>query len=159
MLPDIQQQLIEVSELLVAKGQKLVTAESCTGGAIAQSCTHFSGSSAWFECGFVTYSNKAKSRDLAVPQEILDSHGAVSQQTVEKMVSGAARFGDLAVATSGIAGPTGAVPGKPVGTVWIACGNQTAQLSKCYQFDGDRASVQEQAVLSAFQLLKEYLDK
>lgn len=138
---------------LLARNLKLVTAESCTGGMIAAACTDLAGSSQWFECGFVTYSNTAKQRDLGVPTEILNAHGAVSEATVKAMVAGAARFGDVSIAVSGIAGPGGAVAGKPVGTVWIGCGSEAAQRVNLFQFDGDRNAVRQQSVAKALEML------
>ncbi|MEC8443711.1 MAG: CinA family protein [Pseudomonadota bacterium] len=155
----IDTQCRRLARLLMRHQQRLVTAESCTGGMIAALCTDLAGSSQWFECGFVTYSNAAKARDLGVPEDTLDSHGAVSEETVKAMVAGAVRYGDVAVAVSGIAGPGGAVPGKPVGTVWIAWGNEHEQTAVCHQFEGDRAAVREQTCAHALQHLTDYLDK
>ena len=137
-----------LAEILTSRNQKVVTAESCTGGGIASAITDLAGSSGWFECGFVTYSNEAKMRCLDVPELILEQHGAVSEETVRAMVAGAVSNsgGDLAVAVSGIAGPGGAVEGKPVGTVWFAWGNAEHQISECCHFAGDRQAVREQAV-------------
>jgi nicotinamide-nucleotide amidase len=111
-----------VGRRLHTAGRRIATAESCTSGWIAKVMTDVAGSSAWFECGYVTYSNAAKIRDLGVSQQTLDSYGAVSEQTVREMARGALRVSgaDIAVAVSGIAGPDGGVPGKPVGTVWFA---------------------------------------
>lgn len=148
-----------LADTLSALNLRLVTAESCTGGGVAAACTDLAGSSQWFECGFVTYSNDAKMRDLGVPPEVLEKHGAVSEETVKAMVAGAVRYGDLAVAISGIAGPGGAVPGKPVGTVWFACGNADRQLTECVHFDGDRAAVRQASVDFALDLILKYLDE
>src|SRR6185437_15821372 len=111
-----------IGQRLKAAGSRLATAESCTGGWVAKACTDVAGSSQWFECGFVTYSNAAKVRDLGVSEATLASHGAVSEPTVREMAAGAVRVSgaDIAVAISGIAGPDGGTPGKPVGTVWFA---------------------------------------
>lgn len=149
----------QLAERLRARHWRLVTAESCTGGRIASACTDLAGSSDWFECGFVTYSNGAKMRDLAVPEATISEHGAVSEATVRAMVRGAARYGDIAVSVSGIAGPGGAVPGKPVGTVWLACGTVAEQISVLCHFSGDREAVRHQAVNRALTLLNDYLDK
>src|SRR6185437_17070499 len=110
-----------VGQKLRAAGRRLVTAESCTGGWVAKACTDVAGSSQWFECGFVTYSNAAKVRDLGVAELTLSTHGAVSEPTVREMAAGALRVSgaDIAVAISGIAGPDGGTPTKPVGTVWF----------------------------------------
>lgn len=155
----IQSQGQRLAVLLQTQSLRLVTAESCTGGMIAAACTDLAGSSEWFECGYVTYSNAAKHRDLAVPEQIIDTHGAVSEETVIAMTIGAARYADVAVSVSGIAGPGGAVAGKPVGTVWLACGNQHRQMSELHCFDGDRQQVREQTVQAAFAILIKYLDK
>jgi nicotinamide-nucleotide amidase len=157
-MPAIADLLNELSAQLLARKLKLVTAESCTGGLIAAACTDLAGSSQWFECGFVTYSNTAKERDLGVPGEILNSHGAVSEETVKAMVTGAARYGDLSIAVSGIAGPGGAVTGKPVGSVWIGCGNEEAQRVSLFQFDGDRDAVRQQSVAKALEMLLEFIN-
>ena len=125
---------------------------------IASACTDLAGSSQWFECGFVTYSNAAKERDLGVPAEILNSYGAVSEETVKAMVKGAARYGDLSIAVSGIAGPGGAVAGKPVGTVWIGCGSEEVQRITLFQFDGDRDAVRQQSVAKALEMLLEFVN-
>lgn len=130
----------------------LVTAESCTGGWIAKTLTDLPGSSAWFEAGVVTYSYEAKEALLGVNPRTLESSGAVSEETVLEMVSGAiARFGaGVAIAVTGIAGPTGATPGKPVGTVWIGWkrrgGYAHAQL---FHFSGDREAIRRQSVAAA----------
>jgi nicotinamide-nucleotide amidase len=117
-----------VGRRLHTVGRRMATAESCTAGWIAKVMTDVAGSSAWFECGYVTYSNAAKIRDLGVSQQTLDSYGAVSEQTVREMARGALRVSgaDIAVAVSGIAGPDGGVPGKPVGTVWFAISYERA---------------------------------
>jgi len=146
----------QLAEKLLQQQWRLVTAESCTGGMIASACTGLAGSSQWFECGFVTYS---KQRDLGVDEGILVTHGAVSEATVKAMVKGAARYGELAVAVSGIAGPGGAVEGKPVGTVWIAWGNASEQYTYCHYFEGERDAVRQQTVVAALQHLINYLDK
>ncbi len=157
-MPAIADLLSELSAQLLARKLKLVTAESCTGGLIASACTDLAGSSQWFECGFVTYSNAAKERDLGVPAEILHSYGAVSEETVKAMVKGAARYGDLSIAVSGIAGPGGAVAGKPVGTVWIGCGSEEVQRITLFQFDGDRDAVRQQSVAKALEMLLEFVN-
>jgi nicotinamide-nucleotide amidase len=153
----------EVAGLLLASGRRLVTAESCTGGWIAKLCTDIPGSSDWFDCGFVCYSNAAKSRDLGVPEKLIESEGAVSDAVVRAMAEGAiARTGaNVALAVSGIAGPGGAVPGKPVGTVWFALA-QVRERLECQghliQFESDgfdvRDAVRRQAVHYALNLLK-----
>ena len=137
---------------------KVTTAESCTGGGIACAITAVPGSSQWFDYGFVTYSNEAKQRLLNVPAEILQAHGAVSEEVVCAMARGAAAaaMADFAVAVSGIAGPGGGSVAKPIGTVWFAWRYPHGVTSKCHHFMGDRESVREQAVVVA---LQELLDR
>jgi nicotinamide-nucleotide amidase len=144
---------------LLAAGRRLVTAESCTGGWIAKLCTDIPGSSDWFDCGFVCYSNAAKTRDLGVPEKLISSEGAVSDAVVRAMAEGALeRTGaNVSIAVSGIAGPGGAVAGKPVGTVWFALARRYEDRLECQghliQFDGDRDSVRRQAVQYGLKLL------
>ncbi len=151
----------EVALRLHGSQRRLVAAESCTGGWIAKLCTDIAGSSEWFDCGFVCYSNAAKTRDLGVPEKMLEDEGAVSDAVVRAMSEGAlARTGaNVAIAVSGIAGPGGAVPGKPVGTVWFALALKFPDRVLCeghlIQFDGNRDAVRRQAVEYAFNLLKE----
>jgi nicotinamide-nucleotide amidase len=150
----------EVAQRLLAAGRRLTTAESCTGGWLAKLCTDIAGSSDWFDCGFVCYSNAAKVRDLAVPEKLIETEGAVSNAVVRAMAEGAiARTGaSVAIAVSGIAGPGGAVPGKPVGTVWFALahrqGDGLVSEGHLIQFEGDRDAVRRQAVEYAFNLLR-----
>ncbi len=126
----------------------VTAAESCTGGGVASAITDIAGSSAYFETGYVTYSNAAKARLLGVPEAILATHGAVSRETVEAMVAGACRESGAAggVAISGVAGPGGGSAEKPVGTVWFAWGSALTQQAECLRLDGDRRAVREQAV-------------
>lgn len=124
------------------------TAESCTGGGIAEAITRIAGSSAWFEAGYVTYSNTQKTAQLGVPVELFSRVGAVSQEVVEAMVAGAQRHSGarFAVAVSGIAGPDGGSAEKPVGTVWLAWGDGERCYSKRRLFAGDRNAVRQQTV-------------
>ena len=119
----------QVGEALKAHGLMLATAESCTGGGVAQAITEVAGSSAWFERGFVTYSNLSKQQMLGVRESTLMQHGAVSEMTVREMVEGALKHSNaqVALAVSGIAGPDGGTPDKPVGTVWFAWGLKDAE--------------------------------
>lgn len=146
-----------LADAMRAKGWRLATAESCTGGLVAAACTTLAGSSDWFERGFVTYSNAAKVEQLGVDAALIASHGAVSEAVAVAMVAGAlARSqAELALAVTGIAGPGGAVPGKPVGTVWLAWGQRggVAQAERL-QLAGDRASVRAQSVVVALQRLR-----
>jgi nicotinamide-nucleotide amidase len=141
---------------LRTRGWKLVTAESCTGGLIAAACTAVAGSSDWFERGFVTYSNEAKTESLGVPATLIEAHGAVSAEVARAMAEGALvhSHAQLAVAVTGIAGPSGATPGKPVGTVWLAVAQAgRAVQAELFNFGGDRAAVREQTVHQALQCL------
>ncbi|GAB6067299.1 nicotinamide-nucleotide amidase [Methylothermus subterraneus] len=144
----------QVGALLQRRGWLLVTAESCTGGWIAKCVTDVAGSSAWFDRGFVTYSNAAKTELLGVRAETLDRYGAVSEETVQEMALGAlARSrAQVAVAVSGIAGPAGGTPDKPVGLVWLAWQVQGEPCRTCrLQFAGNRESVRRQAVRAALE--------
>ena len=149
-----------IADVLIARGLSIVTAESCTGGWIAKVLTDIAGSSTWFECGVVSYSYEAKEALLGVQPQTLERSGAVSQDTVVEMVSGAlARYGaTVAVAVTGIAGPGGATPGKPVGTVWIGWkrrgGYARAQL---FHFEGDREAVRRQTVAAALEGVRRIL--
>ena len=142
----------QLGKVLKEKGMKIVTAESCTGGGIAQAITEIPGSSAWFDRGFVTYSNNAKVQMLQVKQITLDNYGAVSEQVAIEMVVGALANSDadLAVSVTGIAGPDGGTEQKPVGTVYIAWGTDEG-LIMCarHVFIGDRVAIREQTVKSA----------
>jgi len=130
---------------------QVTTAESCTGGGIAEAITRVPGSSAWFEAGYVTYSNSQKTRQLGVPEPLFSQVGAVSHEVVEAMARGAqvasgARF---AVAVSGVAGPDGGSPAKPVGTVWLAWADGEHVISERRHFDGNREAVRRQTVIAA----------
>jgi len=143
----------ELAERLRAGALVITTAESCTGGLVAAAITDMAGSSEWFERGFVTYSNDAKQELLGVPEAVFQEHGAVSEACVLAMADGALKSAgaDVAVSVSGIAGPGGATPGKPVGTVWIGwkVRGTASGVASIFQFKGDRRSVREQAVLEA----------
>lgn len=140
---------------LRAAGQRVASAESCTGGALAKALTDLPGASHWFAAGWVVYSNDAKQRDLGVRTTTLARHGAVSEAVVRELATAAlARSGaELAVAISGIAGPGGAVPGKPVGTVWfgfaVRAGKRVRLEAVCARFRGDRAAVRQKATIYA----------
>ncbi|MDO7910847.1 CinA family protein [Pseudomonas monteilii] len=142
-----------LGEHLTRLGAQVSTAESCTGGGIAEAITRVAGSSAWFEAGYVTYSNRQKTLQLGVPATLFETVGAVSQAVVEAMARGAqvgsgARF---SVAVSGVAGPGGGSPAKPVGTVWLAWADGEQVHSVRRQFDGDRQAVREQTVVAALE--------
>ncbi len=133
----------------------MATAESCTGGLIAAACTDLSGSSNWFERGFVTYTNEAKAQMLGVDAALFGRVGAVSEEVACAMVHGALAHSpaQLAVAVTGIAGPSGAVPGKPVGTVWLAWGTAGGVSAERLQLAGDRDAVRGATVVAALQRL------
>jgi len=150
--------VLALASALRARGWKIATAESCTGGLIAAACTAVAGSSDWFERGFVTYSNEAKTELLGVPMALITTHGAVSAEVARAMAEGALAHSraELAVAVTGIAGPSGATPGKPVGTVWLAIARVgTAAQAELLTLGGDRAAVREQSVRRALQRLLE----
>jgi nicotinamide-nucleotide amidase len=136
---------------LEALGRSIATVESCTGGMVACALTEFAGSSAWFERGFVTYSNASKIDLVGVARATLEAHGAVSEETAREMAAGAlARSrAALALAITGIAGPTGAAAGKPVGTVCFAWATAQAVTSETRRFDGDRHAVRAAAAVHA----------
>ena len=143
-----------VGGTLKAHGLRLATAESCTGGGVAQAITDVAGSSAWFERGFIAYSNQAKQQMLGVSEAILNQHGAVSEATVREMVAGALQHSSaqVALAVSGIAGPDGGTPDKPVGTVWFAWGIKNGAIhARRHQINGNRAEVRAQSVHIALQ--------
>jgi nicotinamide-nucleotide amidase len=150
----------QLGERLLAAGVLAATAESCTGGWIAKCLTDVAGSSAWFDRGFVTYSNAAKQEMLGVREETLAGQGAVSESTVREMVAGclARSRAGVAVAVSGIAGPSGATPGKPVGTVWLAWGVRGGDVrTERRLYAGDRDAVRRQTVARAIAGLGEIL--
>jgi len=149
-----------VADNLISRGQTLATAESCTGGWIAKVLTDIPGSSSWFECGVVAYSYEAKESLLGVHPQTLERTGAVSQETVVEMVSGAlARFGaSVAVAVTGIAGPSGGTLDKPVGTVWVAWKRRGGYAkAELFHFEGDREAVRRQTVNVALMGIRQIL--
>jgi len=143
----------ELAAQLLAKKWRLATAESCTGGLISAACTDLAGSSDWFECGFVTYSNLAKQQHLGVEADTLRQHGAVSLAVAEAMARGArARSNaDVSVAVTGIAGPGGGSPDKPVGTVCLAWCTAEAVESTRVLFQGGRADVRNATAIAALE--------
>ena len=151
----------QVGVLLTTRGQMLAVAESCTGGWVAKVLTDIPGSSGWLERGFVTYSNAAKEEMLGVSRQTLERHGAVSGPAVAEMARGAIQHSraQVALAITGIAGPGGGSPEKPVGTVWLAWTRRGADpITRRMRFDGDRAAVRLQAVQAALQGLLDLLD-
>lgn len=149
----------QLAALLRAQGRMLATAESCTGGMISAACTDLAGSSNWFERGFVTYSNEAKTELLGVDAALIARHGAVSEEVARAMASGAVSRSraQVAVAVTGVAGPTGGSAAKPVGTVWFGFALPGRLVSEVRRFDGDRAAVRGATVRHALQRLLELL--
>ena len=149
-------QVERLADVLRRRAARVATAESCTGGLIAAACTSLAGSSDWFERGFVTYSNEAKSEMLGVPAALIAAHGAVSAEVACAMAEGALSYSraSFAVSVTGIAGPGGGSAAKPVGTVWIgiAASGERA-VASLLQASGDRAAIRQASVARAFELL------
>jgi nicotinamide-nucleotide amidase len=160
MTSDIVELATQVGRALQEKGLLLVTAESCTGGGVAHAVTEIAGSSGWFDCGFVVYSNASKSAMLDISAALIAQQGAVSEEVAAAMVEGALANGNahVALSTTGIAGPGGAVPGKPVGTVCFGWGSAANVHTERLVFDGDRQAVREQTVVHALQGLLRFLN-
>lgn len=160
MTQDSIQLVARLAALLTAKGLKICTAESCTGGLIAKSLTDLAGSSDWFECGFVTYSNRSKSEMIDVPESVINEYGAVSEAVATAMANGALRnsAADLAIAVTGVAGPGGGSADKPVGTVWIAVASEKQVFAKKHFFDGDRQAIRAATMIGAIEMLLQLLE-
>ena len=151
----------QVGHALQQRSWKLATCESITGGGISQAITDIAGSSEWFDCGFVTYSNASKTRFLDVPEALLAEHGAVSEAVAAAMVRGALAHTDaqISLSTTGIAGPGGAVPGKPVGTVCFGWAHGSIVHTERLVFTGDRAAVRAQTAEHALQGLLAFMER
>ncbi|WP_157313882.1 CinA family protein [Chitinibacter sp. GC72] len=149
----------EIGQLLLARGETLATAESCTGGLIAAAITEIAGSSAWFERGYITYANHAKTDMLDVPPAFIDGLGAVSEPVVAAMAQGAATNANArwALAVSGIAGPTGGSAEKPVGTVWLAWATPAGIITEKQVFAGNRSQIRAATVYRALERLAAFL--
>jgi nicotinamide-nucleotide amidase len=150
----------QIGERLLARGEWLALAESCTGGLIAKLCTDVAGSSQWFERGLVTYSNRAKTELLGVSGDLLAQHGAVSEACARAMVEGLLIMSraDWGIAVTGIAGPGGGSADKPVGTVWIAHQRRGQPPAlRCHHFDGDREQVRTRSAAVALDTLRDLL--
>ena len=147
----ISRAVAELGECLKEHDNVLATAESCTGGLLASTLTDVAGSSDWFAGSVVAYANAVKSDLLGVSSEVLEKHGAVSEPVVLAMAEGVLKTvgADFSVAISGIAGPSGGTPDKPVGTVWMAWAWPGGARAKSYRFNGDRTAVKEQSVMAA----------
>jgi len=150
-MPTIPELVEQLAAALKARNQMMATAESCTGGLIAGACTEVSGSSDWFERGFVTYSNAAKSELLGIPAALIHDHGAVSEQVARAMAAGAVAHAHAhwSVAVTGVAGPTGGTTEKPVGTVWFGWATPAGVDTEHQHFNGDRATVRQATVTHA----------
>ena len=151
----------QVGQALQQRGWRLATCESITGGGISQAITDIAGSSEWFDCGLVTYSYASKTRFLDVPESLLAEHGAVSEAVAEAMVRGALAHTDaqISLSTTGIAGPGGAVPGKPVGTVCFGWAHGSIVHTERLVFTGDRAAVRAQTAEHALQGLLTFMER
>ena len=161
-MSDFASEVEALASALQKRRAMLATAESCTGGMIAAACTDRAGSSAWFERGFVTYSNAAKAQMLGVEPDRIAAHGAVSAEVASAMAAGALDHSDAtwAVAVTGIAGPGGATPGKPVGTVWLAIARRGGEaVPELLQRSGDRAAIRTQTVRIALQRLRAAVER
>ncbi|MCY7315711.1 MAG: CinA family protein [Rubrivivax sp.] len=154
---DFSEQAATLASALRRRAWRLATAESCTGGLVAAACTALPGSSDWFERGFVTYTNEAKTQLLGVDAALFAQVGAVSEKVARAMVAGALQHApvQLALAVTGIAGPGGAVSGKPVGTVWLAWGTAHQVQAERLQLPGDRDAVRSASVKAALRRLIE----
>ncbi|MDM0019725.1 CinA family protein [Variovorax saccharolyticus] len=154
---DVPALVLQLAESLPQKGWMMATAESCTGGLIAGACTDLAGSSVWFERGFVTYSNEAKSELLGVDATLIEAHGAVSEPVARAMAEGAVARSraQASVAVTGVAGPAGGSAEKPVGTVWFGWSVDGRTRTERRRFDGDRAAVRAATVHYALQALVE----
>lgn len=151
----------KVGALLTARGLSLVTAESCTGGQVADRLTNISGSSSYYLGGVVVYSNHLKEQLLGVSHATLEEHGAVSEATAREMARGARQRldADLALAVTGIAGPQGGTPQKPVGLVYVALSSAATEVCERYQFNGDRLEIKQQSAEAALRLILAHLQK
>ena len=160
MSTDINELAAQVGRALQDKELLLATAESCTGGGVSQAITEIAGSTGWFDCGFVCYSNASKTELLEVPAAMIAQFGSVSEEVAAAMAQGALANSNahVAVSTTGIAGPTGAVPGKPVGTVCFGWANGDTVHTERLVFSGDRHAVREQTVIHALQGLMRFIN-
>jgi nicotinamide-nucleotide amidase len=151
----IEELVRQLAARLTGKGWMLATAESCTGGMIAAACTDLAGSSQWFDRGFVTYSNEAKTEMLGVPAELIAKHGAVSEEVVRAMAEGAIRHSraQVSIAVTGVAGPGGGSAEKPVGTVWVGWGIESRTFVTCLHLEHGRAAIRQATVIQALKSL------
>ncbi len=158
--PEVRALLQAFAKQMTERGLRLATAESCTGGLLAKWMTTLPGSSDWFECGAITYSNPSKINLLQVSSQVLESHGAVSAQVAEQMATGALGLSgvDVAASVTGIAGPGGGRAGKPVGTVYLSVARRDRPVVTAHRiFKGDRDAIREQSARLALELLMEHV--
>ncbi len=150
----------KVAGLLRGAGQTIAVAESCTGGLICHRLTNISGSSQYLEMGVVAYSNRVKTSLLGVPQAVIADHGAVSESCVRAMASGVRRLAGTAMglAVSGIAGPTGGTPEKPVGTVYVGLAGEKGEIGRHFSFRGSRLDIKEQSATEALRMVSRYFE-
>ncbi|MFI4940905.1 MAG: CinA family protein [Burkholderiales bacterium] len=158
---DLQELATLAGQALQARGLLLATAESCTGGGVAHAITEIAGSSGWFDCGFVTYSYASKTSMLGVPVALLAQHGAVSEEIAAAMAQGALKNSNAQVSLSitGIAGPGGAAPGKPVGTVCFGWAKGDRTHIERLVFSGDRQAIRQQSVIHSLKGLLRFLEQ
>lgn len=156
----IESTVPSIGKILVDKGWTMSTAESCTGGLVAATLTDFSGSSAWFAGAVVAYSNEVKMAQLHIPEQAIIDHGAVSEPVVRAMAEGVCKTlnVDVGISLSGIAGPTGGTPDKPVGTVWMGWHINGNTYAEKFVFDGDRMSVKQQSLQTVLEKLHRLLE-
>jgi nicotinamide-nucleotide amidase len=161
LMDDILELSARVGRALQARGLLLTTAESCTGGGVAQAITEIAGSSEWFDCGFITYSNASKTEMLDVPAALFAQHGTVSEEIAAAMAEGALANSNahVSLSTTGIAGPGGAVPGKPVGTVCFGWSRGDHTHTERLVFGGDRQAVRQQTVVHSLKGLMRMLEQ
>src|SRR3954470_24384624 len=160
-MEDIIELAAKTGRALQAKGLLLVTAESCTGGGVAQAITEIAGSSEWFDCGYITYSNASKTEMLDVPAALFAQHGTVSEEIAAAMAEGALANSNahITLSTTGIAGPGGAVPGKPVGTICFGWAMGENTHTERLVFSGDRRAVRQQTVAHALKGLLRFIEQ
>lgn len=159
-MSDIIDLAARVGRALQAKGLLLATAESCTGGGVAQAITEIAGSSEWFDCGFIAYSNASKTELLDVPAALIAQFGTVSEEVAGAMAEGALANSNahVTLSTTGIAGPGGAVPGKPVGTVCFGWALEHHTFTERLVFTGDRQAVRQQTIVHSLEGLMRFLE-
>ena len=160
-MEDLRELSNQVGQTLKERGLLLATAESCTGGGVAQAITDIAGSSDWFDCGFITYSNASKTEMLDVPAALFAQHGTVSEEIAEAMAIGALANSNahVSLSTTGIAGPGGAVPGKPVGTVCFGWAKGEYTHTERLVFPGDRQAVRHQTIVHALKGLLRLIEQ